>query len=61
MGVGFVISKKLCDRFLCKDSRIQKWQMFSESDRTGINSSNLLSSFKLESSNASADNLKPKL
>ncbi|QXE26390.1 hypothetical protein B6N60_05122 [Richelia sinica FACHB-800] len=36
MGVAFVISKKLCDRFLCKDSRIQKWQMFSESDRTGI-------------------------
>ena len=44
MGVGFVISKKLCDseallqavRFLCKDSRIQKWQMFLESDRTGV-------------------------
>jgi cellulose biosynthesis protein BcsQ len=36
MGLVFVIRKKLLGRLLCNDSGIQKWQMFSESDRRGI-------------------------
>jgi hypothetical protein len=32
----FVIRKESRDRLLYKSSRIQKWQMFSESDRRGI-------------------------
>jgi hypothetical protein len=32
--VVFVIRKKFGDRFLCKSSKIPKWQNFSESDRT---------------------------
>ncbi|WP_335081794.1 hypothetical protein [Nostoc sp.] len=42
--IVFVIRKKSCDacgglrlRFVYKSSRIQKWQKFSESDRTGVN------------------------
>jgi len=34
MDVVFVIRKKAGDRFVCKSSRNQKWQMFSESDRS---------------------------
>ena len=36
MGLVFVIRKQSCDRFVCKGSRTQKWQMFSESDRRGV-------------------------
>ncbi len=32
----FVVRKKAGDRFVDKSSRVQKWQMFSESDRRGI-------------------------
>jgi hypothetical protein len=32
----FVVRKKSGDRFIYKGSRVQKWQMFSESDRRGI-------------------------
>ncbi|NER49337.1 MAG: hypothetical protein F6J92_22120 [Symploca sp. SIO1A3] len=30
------MKEKVCDRFLYKGSRIEKWQRFSESDRRGI-------------------------
>ena len=40
MGVVFVIRKKSCERSVDKSSRIQKWQMFSESDRTGLDLGN---------------------
>ena len=36
MGVVFVIRKKSCEPLVDKSSRIQKWQMFSESDRRVI-------------------------
>ncbi len=32
----FVVRKKAGDRFVDKSSRVQKWQMFSESDRRGL-------------------------
>jgi hypothetical protein len=32
----FVVRKKAGDRFVDKSSRVQKWQMFSESDKRGI-------------------------
>jgi hypothetical protein len=34
--VVFLFRKKFGDRFLCKSSRIQKWQNSSESDRIGL-------------------------
>ena len=38
MGLVFVIRKQSCDRLLYKSFGIQKWQMFSESDRRGVTS-----------------------
>jgi len=35
----FVVRKKSGDRFIYKCSRVQKWQMFSESDRRGLSNS----------------------
>ncbi|MFN6569434.1 hypothetical protein [Dendronalium sp. ChiSLP03b] len=34
MAVVFVIRKKSGDRFLYKSSRFQKWQKFSETDKS---------------------------
>ncbi len=35
----FVVRKKAGDRFVDKSSRVQKWQMFSETDTRGITAS----------------------
>ena len=36
MSIGFVISKKSCNRLVDKSYRFQKWQIFLKSDRRGV-------------------------